>query len=160
VALADVGRLSVGQRARITCEALGERVLAGVVTRIDGMADVARNTLQAKVSITQGDPLLRPEMLCRVQFFGNDSDNTNTTSGSGRVQLLLPATAVGGGAESERELWTVTADNRVQRVRVRLGQRSGDHVEVIDGLTAGAWVIRNAPAGLAVGERVLVREAP
>lgn len=156
VALADVGRLTVGQRARITCEALGDRVLDGTVTRIDGMADVARNTLQAKVALATSDPLLRPEMLCRVQFLGG----TTATGTTGRVRLLLPASAVGESGNTQREVWTIDADDRARRVRVRLGDRSGDQIEVLDGLTAGGWVIRDPPNGLSVGERVRAQEAP
>jgi multidrug efflux pump subunit AcrA (membrane-fusion protein) len=163
VALADVGLLRVGQSAQITCEALGERVLHGQVTRIDGMADIARNTLQAKVAITEGDAVLRPEMLCRVQFFGNDSENNNgahSTTTTGRVRLFVLASAVGGEADVEREVWVVDADNRAQLMRVRLGQYSEEHIEVLDGLVAGAWVIHNPPAGLVVGERVQAQELP
>lgn len=157
VALSDVGRLAIGQPARVTCEALGERTLAGSVTRIDGMADVARNTLQAKVALSAGDPALRPEMLCRVQFLGNGKPSHD---GAGRVRLLLPASVVGGATGTRHELWTVDGDERARRVRVTLGDRSGDLVEVVDGLGAGAWVIRDPPATLAEGERVRAKESP
>ncbi len=157
VALADVGRLMVGQRARVTCEALGERVLDGTVTRLDGMADVARNTLQAKIALAISDPVLRPEMLCRVQFLAGNSE---ATVGAGRVRLLLPASVVGGASAGEHELWTIDREDRARRVRVRLGGKSGELVDVLDGLPAGAWVIRDPPPGLSVGERVNAKESP
>ena len=157
VALADVARLTIGQRARITCEALGERVLEGTVTRLDGMADIARNTLQAKVAIATSDPVLRPEMLCRVQFLAGSGSGTVAP---GRVRLLLPASVVGGASDGEREVWTIDREERAQRVRVRLGGRNGEVVDVLDGLAAGAWVIRDPPSGLAEGERVNAKESP
>lgn len=156
VALADVGRLTVGQPARVTCEALGDRVLEGTVTRLDGMADVARNTLQAKIALAVSDPVLRPEMLCRVQFLAAGGDAVRT----GRVRLLLPASVIGGVSDGEHELWTIDREDRAQRVRVRLGAKNGELVDVLDGLPAGAWVIRDPPPGLAVGERVDAKESP
>ena len=160
VALPDVGRLAVGQRARVTCEALGERVLDGTVTRLDGMADVARNTLQAKVALAVSDPLLRPEMLCRVQFLSGSGGGPSGAGPMRLVRLLLPVSVVGGASDGEHQLWSVDQENRAQRVRVRLGGKRGELVEVLDGLTAGAWVIRDPPPGLATGERVNAKESP
>ncbi len=160
VALADVARLAVGQRARITCEALGQRELDGTVIRLDGMADVARNTLQAKVALAVSDPVLRPEMLCRVQFLSASGGGPSGVGALRLVRLLLPVSLVGGVSDGEHQLWTVDHENRAQRVRVRLGGKRGELIEVLDGLTAGAWVIRDPPSGLVVGERVNAKELP
>ena len=51
VALADASQLHVGQRAEISSDVLPQVQLSGIVTRIEGQADLNRNTLQAKVSI-------------------------------------------------------------------------------------------------------------
>ena len=159
VSLADVSGLRVGQAARITCEALGQRTLAGEVTRIDGMADLARNTLQAKVRLQEGDPLLRPEMLCRVQFLGQ-RDGGGTASSAGRVRLVLAENSVPGGASGEIQIWTVDADQRARRATIRLGGRHDGLVEVTEGLTAGAWVIIDPPADLSDGDRVATENQP
>lgn len=159
VALADVGGLHIGQNARVTCEALGQRILNGTVTRIDGMADVARNTLQAKVRLQEGDPLLRPEMLCRVQFLGQDGGG-KTGDGGGRVRLLLSEDAVPAGTATEIQVWTVDAEQRARPTTVRLGIRRDGLVEVTDGLTAGALVIVDPPSDLSDGDRVASEDQP
>ncbi|MGL4398955.1 MAG: HlyD family secretion protein, partial [Luteolibacter sp.] len=78
VPLADAAGLQIGQSAQIRCSLLPDKVFEGVVTRITGEADLQRNTLQAKVSITDPVEQLRPEMLCRVEFMG--SARTGSTS--------------------------------------------------------------------------------
>ena len=69
VPLGDAAGLGVGQRAKIRCNLLPDMVFEGEVTRIEGSADLQRNTLQAKVRIENPSEKLRPEMLCRVEFF-------------------------------------------------------------------------------------------
>jgi multidrug resistance efflux pump len=95
VPLADAGGLAVGQQARITSDLLPHVELRGTVTRLEGHADVTRNTLQAKVRVLQPDQRLRPEMLMRVQFFpiaqknsdhGNDGLNNEQGGEHGGAQ--------------------------------------------------------------------------
>ena len=68
VALADAGRLRLGMPARIRCDAWPEKVFHGAIEKIEGHADLTRNTLQVKVGIEDPHHLMRPEMLSRVQF--------------------------------------------------------------------------------------------
>jgi len=68
VLFADARALQLNQKTEIKFDALPDRQLKGVVTSIVGRADLQRNTIQAKVKIADPDPLLRPEMLARVQF--------------------------------------------------------------------------------------------
>ncbi|MEO0017454.1 MAG: hypothetical protein RLZZ522_737, partial [Verrucomicrobiota bacterium] len=69
VPLADAAGLSVGQHVRIRCNLLPDQPFDGIVARINGEADLQRNTLQAKVRLLQPSDRLRPEMLCRAEFF-------------------------------------------------------------------------------------------
>ena len=48
-------------------------------------------------------------------------------------------------------------DGRARRREVRLGHRTPTQVEILDGLPAGAMLVRHPPNGLADGARVLVR---
>jgi multidrug resistance efflux pump len=68
VPLADAAKVGVGMGARIVVGVLPDRTFDGVVSRIVQEADVAKNTLQVKVAITDPDAALKPEMLARVRF--------------------------------------------------------------------------------------------
>jgi HlyD family secretion protein len=147
VPLADAAGLSVGQAAKIRCSLLPERVFNGEVSRITGEADVQRNTLQAKVRIIDPIDSLRPEMLCRVEFFGNSSAG-GTTSGS--LAVWMPENALSDGTA-----WIF--DPESQRVTKREVQASTEtregYIRITGGLRSGEQVVLS-PQGLRDGQRV------
>lgn len=151
VPLADAAGLSVGQSATIRCGLYPEKVFHGEVTRITGEADLQRNTLQAKVRI--GDPVdqLRPEMLCRVEFFGNASSPPSSSSpAGGALATWVPQAAVSDGAA-----WTCDPESkRVTRRAVRVSTESRDgYIRILEGLRPGEWIVLS-PQGLREGQRV------
>lgn len=147
VPLADAAGLSVGQPAKIRCSLLPDQVFSGEVTRITGEADLQRNTLQAKVRILDPVDQLRPEMLCRVEFFGS-------SSGGGQAGGSL-ATWVPQAALNEGSAWVHDPDtNRVAKRAVQASTESRDgFVRVLDGLRPGERVVLS-PQGLRDGQRV------
>lgn len=147
VPLADAAGLSVGQPAKIRCSLLPDQVFRGEVTRITGEADLQRNTLQAKVRILDPADQLRPEMLCRVEFFGN-------ASGAGLASGSL-ATWVLQAALTESAAWVLNPDTkRVAKRAVQASTESRDgFVRVLEGLRPGEQVVLS-PQGLRDGQRV------
>lgn len=147
VPLADAAGLSVGQPAKIRCSLLPDRVFNGEVTRITGEADVQRNTLQAKVRIIDPIDSLRPEMLCRVEFFGNSSAG-GTVSGS--LAVWMPENTLSDGTA-----WIF--DPESQRVTKREVQASNEtrdgYIRITGGLRSGEQVVIS-PQGLRDGQRV------
>ena len=69
VPLADAGRLRVGQQAQVQFDALPGQIVRGRVLRLVQQADIAKNTLQAKVLLENPPPGLVPDMLARVRIF-------------------------------------------------------------------------------------------
>lgn len=147
VPLADAANLSVGQKAKIRCGLLPDRVFEGEVTRITGEADLQRNTLQAKVRILDPIDQLRPEMLCRVEFMGNASLSAHS---GGSLATWIPQEAVVDGAA-----WI--CDPESKRVSKRNIQASSETregmVRIADGLKPGEHVVLS-PQGLGEGQRV------
>jgi HlyD family secretion protein len=150
VPLADAAGLSVGQPAKIRCSLLPDRVFTGEVTRITGEADVQRNTLQAKVRIDDPIGWLRPEMLCRVEFFGNSSSNA---SASGSLAVWMPENALTAGAA-----WVCDPESqRVTRREVQASTETRDgYIRILSGLRTGEHVVLS-PQGLRDGQRVKPR---
>lgn len=151
VPLADAAGLQIGQAAKIRCSLLPDKVFEGVVTRITGEADVQRNTLQAKVSITDPVDQLRPEMLCRVEFLAvaNTGDSSLHAS-SGGVATWIPETAVNEGAA-----WVCDPEsNRVKKRVVKATSETRDGlIRIAEGLRPGEWVVLS-PQDLKEGQRV------
>jgi HlyD family secretion protein len=147
VPLADAAGLQIGQAAKIRCSLLPDKVFDGVVTRITGEADLQRNTLQAKVSITDPVEQLRPEMLCRVEFMGS------TRTGSTSQQAI--STWIPQAAASDTSAWI--CDPESKRVTKRDIQKTTEtrdgFIRVSEGLRPGEWVVLS-PTNLKPGQRV------
>lgn len=160
VPLEEVAQLAIGQPVRLRSSSLPDRVFEGLVTSIDGQADLQRNTLQAKVKILNPVDELRPEMLCRAEFLplaGGPTRKVNAEN-SGRVALYVPESAllVSGNSAS---LWALDASGETaERRELRIGQdRRDDHVLVLEGLRPGDLVVNNPPGDMEAGERVFSR---
>lgn len=151
VPLADAAGLQIGQDVRIRCSLLPEKIFKGVVTRITGEADVQRNTLQAKVSITDPVDQLRPEMLCRVEFLAvaQTGPATAQTVG-GAVATWIPDSAASGGIA-----WVCDPESkRVSRRDIkRTTETREGHIRISEGLRPGEWVVLS-PRNLNDGQRV------
>ena len=152
VPLADAAGLSVGQRAKIRCNLLPDQIFEGEVTRIEGAADLQRNTLQAKVRIEHPSEKMRPEMLCRVEFFETSLDRGNTgnaVSGASSMSVYVPAAAVSGNS-----VWICDADSlRAEKRRVVTAGKRENLVRITEGVRPGEWVVTN-PSGVKDGQRL------
>lgn len=153
VPLADASKIAVGQRAEVTADILPNQVFAGTVSRVLHVADIQKNTLQAKVAIEDPSPLLRPEMLARVKFLAAPAE-----SGAAAVAdtiLYAPADGVRDGFA-----WVVSGfDGKKGRAQRRSVETIGDSrdgwLRVASGLQPGDIVITSPTAGLT--DRTLVR---
>jgi len=149
VPLADAAGLSVGQRAKIRCNLLPDQVFEGEVTRIEGAADLQRNTLQAKVRIENPSEKLRPEMLCRVEFFETRQTTAETASRGTGIAVYVPESAVRDG-----HVWICDADTlRAERRAVETSTLKEGMVRVDSGIRPGEWVIPD-PSGIEPGQRL------
>jgi HlyD family secretion protein len=167
VPLEEAAKLAVGQAVRLRSSLLPDRVFHGTVTRIVGEADLQRNTLQAKVRVTDPDPRLRPEMLCRAEFLaastlpseGETAPSTDTTAPSARVAVFVPERAFVESPGGTVAVWALDeSGKRIERKSVTLGQsRREDHREIRIGLNPGDRVVLDPPADLEPGERVRAR---
>jgi len=151
VPLADAAGLSVGQAAKIRCNLLPDEVFDGIVTRIEGAADLQRNTLQAKVRIADPSDKLRPEMLSRVEFLEAPRAAAGAQSAMG-VAVYVPATALRDGT-----VWVCDADSlRAERRAVVSSEVSEGLIRLDSGIRPGEWVVAD-PSGLSEGQRLKPR---
>ena len=151
VPLADAAGLSLGQPALIRCNLLPDEVFQGTVTRIEGAADLQRNTLQAKVRIADPSDKLRPEMLCRVEFLEAPKIASGVAGAQG-VAVYVPAAALRDGM-----VWICDPDSlRAGRRAVVSSEETEGLIRIDSGIRPGEWVIAD-PSGLREGQRLKPR---
>ncbi len=158
VPLEEAAQLAVGQAVRLRSSFFPNREFRGRVTRIEGQADLQRNTLQAKVALLDPDPKLRPEMLCRAEFLTAGPSGEGVAEGtgsSGRVAVYVPEAAV-LDAQGSPSVWLldVSGEGVVRREIKLSGERRDGHLRVNHGLKPGDRVVIRPPQDLKAGDRV------
>jgi len=68
---ADLSKISLNQKCRVSPEAYPDKQYEGHVAEIAPEADRAKGTLQIKVQISNPDRYLTPELSAKVDFLGN-----------------------------------------------------------------------------------------
>lgn len=158
VPLEEAAQLVIGQAVRLRTTLLPNKTFKGQVTRIDGQADLQRNTLQAKVKILDAADPLRPEMLCRAEFLpaGSKSRSIQSTGSTGlRVSLYVPESALLGSGQA-RTVWALdVSGERLEQREVTVGSEPRDgYLPVLEGLRPGDKVVLEPASDLEAGMRV------
>ena len=65
---ADLSKISLNQKCRVSPEAYPDKIYAGIVAEIAPEADRAKGTLQIKVQILNPDKYLTPQLSAKVDF--------------------------------------------------------------------------------------------
>ncbi|NCC51097.1 MAG: HlyD family efflux transporter periplasmic adaptor subunit [Spartobacteria bacterium] len=164
VPLSEAGRLRTGQPVRVGSALIGGVMMSGAVSRIAGEADLQRNTLQAKVAIHQPDMRLRPEVLCRAEFWSLPGKESAPHEDRGiaraeRRGLWAPEAAFNQPDTLEGDVWVVAPGTRVvERRTVRLArERRPGLRRVEEGLRANELLVTYGAERLTPGARVSIQ---
>ncbi len=95
--------------------------------------------MQVKVSITDHDPRILPEMGAKVDFLEPDSGRATGAAGGARVLIRVPAEAV--RTEAGASVVFVVRDGRLARRAVEAGPVSAGFREVRSGLSGGEQLL-------------------
>lgn len=129
----DLGRLHVGQKARLELSAYPGEISVGKVQFVYPTLDPASRTLRVRLEFRnrfdRSGPRLRPGMSGTVRF-----DLPPTTG------LMVPAQAVVDTGDA-RYLFVAGPGGHFEPRVVKLGARLGDHVEVLGGVAEGETVV-------------------
>ena len=142
-------QLQLGQPAWVVADAFAEQRFAARVLSIAPAVDAQRGAIEVKFSIEQTPAFLREDMTLSVEVETARRERT----------LVLPQAALRGPAGGDQASVLVLQDGRAQVRNVRLGLRTLDAVEVLDGLKEGDTVLRGN-ATLQEGQRVRARTVP
>jgi len=131
-----LGQLQIGQLADVLADAYPSQRFRARVLSISPLVDAQRGAVEVKFSLPEGRPaFLREDMTLSVEV-----------ETARRAQALVLPVAALRGDDSSPSVWCVR-DGRVEARQVRLGLRTLDAVEILDGLREGEPVlIGPAPA--------------
>lgn len=139
---AFLSALSKGQQVMARSAAWPGREFAGRVTTIDSRVDPVTRAVTVRAEIANPERELRPGMLLTVRVFRPE-----------RQALVIPEISVVQVAQ-DAQVFRVKADDTVEAVTVKLGQRRSGEVEVLEGLAAGERIVVDGTVKLRGGARI------
>ena len=131
-------QLQPGQAASVVADAFPAQPFAAQLRSLAPAVDAQRGSVEVKLAPRQAPPdFLREDMTLSVEV----------RTGERPAALALPLTALRSPAPGAPDSVWVLADGRVQARPVRLGLRTLEAAEVLDGLAEGtAVIVGSAPA--------------
>jgi HlyD family secretion protein len=149
---ADLGRVSLGQPARVTPDAYPEVHYDAEVVKMYPQVDRQKGTLKVEVKILSPDDKLLPDMSARITFLAG----AKPAGGDGKAVVLAPLAAVQRDERSDSVVWVVEGD-RARSRRVETAEGSiGDRVRIASGLSGGERLVVGE-VKLRDGQKVTVR---
>jgi len=141
----DITGISEGQAAGVTIDAFGQSRFQGTIRRIFPAADSSTRMVPVEVAIS-GPAVrrLKPGYLARVTLRLGERPGV----------VIAPVSAVVGTRDA-RAVFLVRA-GKAERRAVRLGQSSGEVVEILEGLRVGDSVVVNGADRLRDGEEIRI----
>ena len=155
---AYIARITNGQAARIILDAYPDTSFQGRVRQVVPTADRQRATVQVKVSITDRDPRILPEMGARVDFLEPERPRGEVPAASRPRTFRVPAAAV-FPREGQTVVWLVR-DGRLEPRPVDAGPVSAGFREIRSGLSGGELLLAGGVETPVPGMRVKVATTP
>lgn len=137
----DKTRLSEGQRVDLTLYSYPGRVFEGTVKRVYPRADPERRTFEVDVTVRPVDGGFSAGMTGELAFVVQSKP----------VAMVVPSQAVQKG-----QVWAVR-EGKLTRVEAKLGLRSVERTEILEGVGEGESVVVSPVDGLREGQRVRTR---
>jgi HlyD family secretion protein len=132
---ADIGRVQLGQTARIRVETFKDRVFNGRVTQISPMGVEKDNVtnFEVRVSIENPGKELKANMTANAEIVLEEHANA----------IIVPEACVTYDAQKNAfvEVVAVDAKNGRKKVAVKIGIGNGTKMEILDGLKPGDKVV-------------------
>ncbi len=143
-----VSQIQVGQKAEIAFTAYPGETFAATITKISPTLDIASRTLKVTCTLDEPDDRIIIGMYAKIQVFTEHKENC----------VVVPYSAV---LTSDRQAYMFVVDEKknpavAERRNVTLGVRTGDVVEILEGVQVGDRVVVKGQNLLADGSAVNV----
>ena len=139
----ELEKFAVGHIASVTVDAMPDTRFEAKIIRISPTIDMQTGTFRATAEIDNRDNYLAPGMFGRFDIAYEQHTNA----------LVIPQNAL-VDEDSETVVYVVE-NGAASRRRIRTGIRSGEQIEVLDGLSEDDTVVVTGQGGLRDGSRVL-----
>jgi RND family efflux transporter MFP subunit len=136
--------IRTGQPVRVTVEG-APGTHDGRVARISPSFDETNRTLLVETEVSNTAGILRPGAFSRAEII----------VAAGYRALMVPSAAVVSFAGIDRVF--IVKDGKASEKRIKVGRRSDEGVEIVEGVKAGEEVVLS-PGNMADGEKVIVKE--
>jgi len=136
--------IRTGQPVRVTVEG-APGTHDGRVARISPSFDETNRTLLVETEVSNTAGILRPGAFSRAEII----------VAAGYRALMVPSAAVVSFAGIDRVF--LVKDGKASEKRIKVGRRSDEGVEIVEGVKAGEEVVLS-PGNMADGEKVIVKE--
>jgi RND family efflux transporter MFP subunit len=140
--------IRVGHRISLLVDAFPGKPVEGVVTRISPDVNLKSRAFAIEGEVPNADGGLKPGTFARVRIVTDRVDKV----------LAVPITAV--QTRYGRSLIFAVNGNALKASEVKLGDRLGPNVEVLDGLEPGATIVSDGVESLTDGMTVAPRAKP
>src|SRR5215472_13585508 len=135
---ADIGRVRLGQQARIRVETFKDKVFNGRVTQISPMGVEKDNVtnFEVKVSIDNPGKELKANMTANAEIVLEEYANA----------LIIPESAVTYDAQKNASVNAVSAGakNGFKKTSIKVGVGNGTKIQVLDGLKTGDKLVTSS----------------
>ncbi len=126
----DIALVRTGAKARVKINAYPDKAFEGVITYVYPTLNPATRTVPVRLEIANPQGLLKPAMFAEVEI---------SVADMGKV-LSVPVSAVIDSGTRHIALVQI-AEGRFEPRAVKLGSRSDNYVEVLDGVAEGEQVV-------------------
>ncbi len=147
VSESNLEKVKMGQPCEIQLDALPDKRFRAAVHMIVPTADRTKASVLVKVKFFDKDPRVLPEMSAKVAFLERPVKPEEQ-----KPRTALPAAAL-VKRDSGQSVYVVK-DGQAAAVQVRVGEKLGELVEVLEGVKPGDKVVMNPPKNLKDGTKV------
>lgn len=141
----DRDRLSVGEQVMV------EDATTGTVTAIAPALDPVTRQIEVRIAVSSGEALVNGQSV-RITLPGEAAP---VVTDSGPVLLPLAAVKLQG---TERIVFTLDGENRLEPYAVEIGEVVGDRLQIVSALPRDLRIVTDA-RGLSAGQRVRTSDA-
>lgn len=128
---ADAASVKVGQTVRFSVLSHPGRVFETSINYVTAALDPASRRLVVRATIDNSETLLKPEMFADVRIVQGED---------GAPSVAVPHEAVIYEADRAR-VWVLRDGKALETRQIKIGMRSGDVIQVVEGLAAGDMVV-------------------
>jgi membrane fusion protein, multidrug efflux system len=138
----DVGRMKVGQDVSVKVDAFSDKEFKGKVSIVFPSLDEKTRTLSIEALVPDKEGMLKPGLFARVISYTGGMKDT----------IVVPNTALLYEGDQIRT-YVIEGDRAKERL-VKLGNKYGDEIEILEGIKEGDKVVTAGQQGLSEGAKV------